>query len=102
MLKKDNKARALQQAVEGSINQMWTITALQLHPRDIIACDEVSCIKLKVGTYNYFKDPEKTILTLKDCYSENHRKKCKNSGLFSLKNITIAFDQHKTRLRSDY
>ena len=29
------KARALQQAVEGCVNQMWTITALQLHPKGI-------------------------------------------------------------------
>ena len=53
------KARALQQAVEGSINQMWTITALQLHPKGIIVCDEAACIELKVGTYNYFKDIER-------------------------------------------
>jgi glucosamine-6-phosphate deaminase len=54
-----NKACALQQAVEGSINQMWTITALQLHPRGIIVCDEASCAEIKVGTYKYFKDIEK-------------------------------------------
>jgi len=54
-----NKARALQQAVEGSVNQMWTITALQMHPKAIIVCDEAACIELKVGTYNYFKDIEK-------------------------------------------
>ena len=54
-----NKARALQQAVEGSVNQMWTITALQLHPKGIIVCDEASCVELKVGTYHYFKDIEK-------------------------------------------
>ncbi|MBF1047065.1 MAG: glucosamine-6-phosphate deaminase, partial [Porphyromonadaceae bacterium] len=53
------KARALQQAVEGSVNQMWTITALQLHPKGIIVCDEAACIELKVGTYNYFKDIER-------------------------------------------
>jgi len=53
------KARALQQAVEGSVNQMWTITALQLHPKGIIVCDEASCIDLKVGTYRYFKDIER-------------------------------------------
>ena len=51
-----NKARALQQAVEGSVNQMWTITALQLHPKGIIVCDEAACAELKVGTYNYFKE----------------------------------------------
>ena len=54
-----HKARALQQAVEGGVNQMWTITALQLHPKSIIVCDEASCVELKVGTYNYFKDIEK-------------------------------------------
>ncbi|MDR2918964.1 MAG: glucosamine-6-phosphate deaminase [Tannerella sp.] len=54
-----NKARALEQAVEGAINQMWTITALQMHPKGIIVCDEAACAELKVGTYNYFKDIEK-------------------------------------------
>lgn len=53
------KARALQQAVEGSVNQMWTITALQLHPHGIIVADEAACNELKVGTYNYFKDIER-------------------------------------------
>jgi glucosamine-6-phosphate deaminase len=53
-----NKARALQQAIEGSINQMWTITALQMHPKGIIVCDEAACAEIKVGTYRYFKDIE--------------------------------------------
>lgn len=53
------KARALHHAVEGSINQMWTISALQMHPKGIIVCDEAACLELKVGTYNYFKDIEK-------------------------------------------
>ena len=51
-----NKAHALQQAVEGSVNQMWTITALQLHPKGIIVCDEAATVELKVGTYRYFKE----------------------------------------------
>ena len=54
-----SKARALQQAVEGAVNQMWTITALQLHPHGIIVADEAACAELKVGTYNYFKDIER-------------------------------------------
>lgn len=57
-----NKARALQQAIEGSVNQMWTITALQMHPKGIIVCDEAACAEMKVGTYNYFKDIEKNNL----------------------------------------
>jgi glucosamine-6-phosphate isomerase len=60
-----NKARALQQAIEGAVNQMWTITALQMHPKGIIVCDEASCVEIKVGTYNYFKDIEKENLNPK-------------------------------------
>lgn len=54
-----NKARALQHAVEEGISQMWTISALQMHPHAIIVCDEAACEELKVGTYKYFKDIEK-------------------------------------------
>ncbi|MDR2148007.1 MAG: glucosamine-6-phosphate deaminase [Tannerella sp.] len=54
-----NKARALQQAIEGAVNQMWTITAIQMHPKAIIVCDEAACAEIKVGTYRYFKDIEK-------------------------------------------
>lgn len=53
-----NKAHALAQAVEGGISQMWTVSALQLHPKSIIVCDEDSTVELKVGTYRYFKDIE--------------------------------------------
>ena len=53
------KARALRHAIEGSISQMWTISALQLHEKGIIVCDEAACAEIKVGTYNYFKDIEK-------------------------------------------
>lgn len=54
-----NKARALSHAVEGSISQMWTISALQLHKKGIIVCDELATYELTVGTYKYFKDIEK-------------------------------------------
>ena len=53
-----NKAQALQHAVEGSVNHMWTISTLQMHPRGIIVCDDEATIELKVGTVNYFKDIE--------------------------------------------
>lgn len=53
-----NKARALRHAVEGAINQMWTISALQLHEKGIIVCDDSATYELKVGTYRYFKDIE--------------------------------------------
>ena len=54
-----NKAQALRQAVEGSVNHLWTITALQLHPKGIIVCDESATTELKVGTYRYFKEIER-------------------------------------------
>lgn len=57
-----NKARALQHAVEEGVNHMWTISALQLHPRGMIVCDEAATYELKVGTYKHFKDIEKNNL----------------------------------------
>ena len=51
-------ARALRHAVEGSISQMWTISALQLHEKGIIVCDDAATEELRVGTYRYFKDIE--------------------------------------------
>lgn len=57
-----NKARALRHVVEEPINHMWTISALQLHPKGIIVCDYDACAELKVGTYKYFLDIEKNCL----------------------------------------
>ena len=53
------KARAVQQCVEGNVSHAWTITALQLHPKGILVCDEPAVGELKVNTYRYFKDIEK-------------------------------------------
>ena len=53
------KARALCHAVEGSVNHMWTVSVLQMHPKGIIVCDDAATVELKVGTVNYFKDIEK-------------------------------------------
>ena len=53
-----NKARALRHAIEEGINHMWTISALQSHPKGIIVCDEEATVELKVGTAKYFKDIE--------------------------------------------
>jgi glucosamine-6-phosphate deaminase len=53
-----NKARALWHAIEGAVNHLWTISALQLHPKGIIVCDEDASDELKHGTVKYFKDIE--------------------------------------------
>jgi glucosamine-6-phosphate deaminase len=57
-----NKCRALQVAIEGSVNHMWTISALQMHRHGIIVCDDAACEELKVCTYHYFKDIERNNL----------------------------------------
>ena len=54
-----NKARALRHGVEGAVSQMWTISALQLHPRAIIVADDAACAELQVQTYRYFLDIER-------------------------------------------
>lgn len=53
-----NKAQALQMAIEGSINHMWTVTALQMHPKAIIVADEPAQQELKVKTVKYFTELE--------------------------------------------
>lgn len=52
------KAQALQKTIEGPVSQSCTCSALQLHKKGIIVCDESACDELKVGTYRYFKDIE--------------------------------------------
>lgn len=59
MVNGHNKARALRHGVEGGISQMWTISALQMHPNAIIVADDDACAELKVQTYRYFKDIER-------------------------------------------
>lgn len=52
------KSRALSMVVEQGVNHMWTVSALQLHPKGIIVCDDEATVEMKVGTVNYFKDIE--------------------------------------------
>jgi len=52
------KALALHAAVEGPVNQQWTVSALQLHPKVVVVCDADATIELKVKTLNYFTEVE--------------------------------------------
>ena len=61
-----NKARALEKVVEEGVNHMWTVSALQMHKRGIIVCDDDSTMELKVATVKYFKDIEKDSLALSE------------------------------------
>ncbi|KEI69324.1 glucosamine-6-phosphate deaminase [Endozoicomonas elysicola] len=53
-----DKSRAVQATVEGAVNHMWTISALQLHPKSIMICDAPATLDLKVRTLRYFQDIE--------------------------------------------
>lgn len=59
-----SKARALAECIENGVNHMWTCTALQLHPRACIVCDEDATLELKVRTVRYFKGIQETMENL--------------------------------------
>ncbi len=53
-----NKALAVEAAVEGCVNHLWTVTAMQLHPKAIIICDDPATQELKMKTVRYFTELE--------------------------------------------
>jgi glucosamine-6-phosphate deaminase len=63
------KARALREVVENGVNHMWTVSALQMHAKGIIVCDEAACAELMLQTFNYFKDIEKDNLSPQAIFS---------------------------------
>lgn len=50
------KAQAVYHAIEQGVHHMWPISALQLHRRAIIVCDEDAVSELKVKTVRYFRE----------------------------------------------
>ncbi|MBQ9034954.1 MAG: glucosamine-6-phosphate deaminase [Alphaproteobacteria bacterium] len=54
-----NKAQALHFGIEGAINHVWTISALQQHQHGIIVCDEDATTALSAETKSYFLEVEK-------------------------------------------
>ncbi|KAF9913851.1 Glucosamine-6-phosphate isomerase 1 [Lobosporangium transversale] len=54
-----HKALALAKCIEEGMNHMWTVSAIQVHPRGMIVCDEDATLELHVKTVNYFKSIEK-------------------------------------------
>jgi glucosamine-6-phosphate deaminase len=45
-----SKSVALQKAIEGGVNHMWTLSCLQLHPYSMIVADEDATLELQVKT----------------------------------------------------
>ena len=60
------KARAVYHGVEGGVNHLWTISALQLHRRAVLVIDEMAASDIKVKTYRYFKEIEAKNLDLEE------------------------------------
>lgn len=52
------KARALHHGVERGVSHKWTVSALQMHPKAVIVCDEPATADLEAETVRYFKDIE--------------------------------------------
>jgi len=66
-----NKARALRHVVEEGVSHMWTASALQLHPRSMIVCDEAATYELKVGTFKHFLDIENDNLDVQSLWKSS-------------------------------
>ncbi|XP_069754320.1 glucosamine-6-phosphate isomerase 1-like [Narcine bancroftii] len=49
------KSLALYKALEDDVNHMWTVSALQQHPKTLFVCDEDATLELRVKTVQYFK-----------------------------------------------
>ncbi|ORX51707.1 glucosamine-6-phosphate isomerase [Hesseltinella vesiculosa] len=53
-----HKSVALAKCVEEGVNHMCTVSAIQLHPKGLIVCDEDTTLELHVKTVKYFKSIE--------------------------------------------
>ena len=53
-----HKAHALAKCIEEGVNHMYTVSAIQQHPRACIVCDEDATLELRVRTVKYFKGIE--------------------------------------------
>ena len=49
------KAIALAKCIEEGVSHMWTVSAIQQHPKGCIVCDEDATAELRVKTVKYFK-----------------------------------------------
>lgn len=59
-----HKAYALYKCIEEGVSHMWTVSALQLHQRSCVVCDEDATLELRVKTVRYFKGIQETQETL--------------------------------------
>ncbi|GAA5796882.1 Glucosamine-6-phosphate isomerase 2 [Helicostylum pulchrum] len=53
-----HKSVALAKCIEEGVNHMWAISAIQMHAKALIVCDEDATLELHVKTVKYFKSIE--------------------------------------------
>ncbi|GAB5587360.1 Glucosamine-6-phosphate isomerase (Glucosamine-6-phosphate deaminase) (GNPDA) (GlcN6P deaminase) [Umbelopsis nana] len=53
-----HKSIALAKCIEEGVNHMWTVSAIQMHPKGLVVCDEDATLELHVKTVKYFKSIE--------------------------------------------
>ncbi len=68
-----NKARALHHMIEEGVNHMWTASALQMHKRAMVVCDEAATYELKVGTFRHFIDIERDNMDIESIWKSDLR-----------------------------
>lgn len=50
-----HKAYALAKCIEEGVNHMFTVSAIQMHSKAVVVCDEDATLELRVRTAKYFK-----------------------------------------------
>merc|ERR1711865_134769 len=53
-----NKSVALEKCIEQGVSHMWTVSAIQLHKKAMIVCDDDATADLKIKTVQYFRGLE--------------------------------------------
>lgn len=56
-----HKAIALAKCIEEGVNHMWTVSAIQMHPKGLIVCDEDSTLELHVKVFKKPHRVDKTV-----------------------------------------
>ena len=56
------KARAVKMGIEGGVNHLWTISALQQHPQCLMVVDEAACQELMMKTVKVCHQSNNTCL----------------------------------------
>ncbi|OMJ17649.1 Glucosamine-6-phosphate isomerase 2 [Smittium culicis] len=63
------KALTLSKCIDGSVNHMWIVSAIQLHPSSLIVCDEDATLELLVKTVRYCKNTQRVHDELNEFYN---------------------------------